>query len=66
MTSIVVGFPTCIGMVEFAILYKWCTYYDEEVDAELGGMTICEGIAYVLSCGKAFSFTPYETDNYVY
>ena len=59
------GIPTCIKTVEFIIFYKWCRYYDEDADAWLGGMTICEAVSYVFTCGKAFKDRPQETDSFV-
>jgi len=50
---IVVGIPTCIGTIEFLLNYKFCKKYDDEADAKLGGMTICEGLFNCLTCGKS-------------
>ena len=54
LTTIVAGIPTIIKLIEFLILYKWCRYYDEDADAYLGGMTVCEAISYMWTCGKSF------------
>ena len=50
---ITAGIPTCILTTEFFLNYKFGTYYDDEAEAYLGGMTICEGITYVLTMGAS-------------
>jgi hypothetical protein len=50
---IVLGIPTCILTVEFVLNFKFCQKYNEEVDAMMGGMTICEAITYIVTCGKS-------------
>jgi hypothetical protein len=51
MFTIVMGIPTCVGIIEFILNFKFCRKWDEENEAMLGGMTICECITYILSCG---------------
>ena len=65
MMMIVVGIPTCIGMVEFLLNYKFCRVKDEEANAYIGGMTICEGLSYVLTCGKSARTNKYILDDYI-
>ena len=50
---IVVGIPTCIATVGFILNYKFCQHYDEEMDSDVGGLTICECITWCFTCGKA-------------
>ena len=66
VTMIVGGIPTCILTVEFALNFKFCSKYDEEADAMLGGMTICEGFTYLVTCGKSFEAIVILQDDYVY
>jgi hypothetical protein len=53
MMMIVVGIPTCVQTMEFILNYKFCRTYDEEKDAYLGGMSVCEFLTFILTCGKA-------------
>ena len=66
MLTIVVGIPTCVGAVEFLLNYKFCRKFDEEVDAMMGGMTFCEAVTYIFTCGDAFKSPERVTDDYVY
>ena len=66
LLTIVVGIPTCVGTLEFLLNYKFCRYYDEEKDAFLGGLTVCEAFTYILTCGKAMEKKEIITDSYVY
>lgn len=63
---IVLGIPTCILTVEFVLNFKFCQKYNEEVDAMMGGMTICEAITYVVTCGKSQESPDQIQDDYVY
>lgn len=63
---IVLGIPTCIGTLEFVLNYKFCRKIDEERDAMIGGMTICEAITYALTCGKSETRLILSQDDYVY
>mmetsp|Transcript_2214 Transcript_2214/g.3835 ORF Transcript_2214/g.3835 Transcript_2214/m.3835 type:complete len:253 (+) Transcript_2214:561-1319(+) len=63
---IVLGIPTCIGIIEFILNFKFCQRYDEEKDAMLGGMTICECFTYMLTCGKSMDVPPQDKDEYIY
>ena len=54
VTKIVAGIPTCILTVEFVINYKFGGKWDDQAEAYLGGMTICEGITYAGTCGKSY------------
>ena len=65
MTMIVVGIPTCIMTTEFVLNFKMCQYYDEEKDAMLGGMTICEAITWVFTCGKSMKSPEPEKDEFL-
>ena len=51
VTMIVAGIPTCILTVEFILNFKFCSKWDDEAEATLGGMTICEFVTYCLTCG---------------
>lgn len=42
--SIVVGIPTCIKSMEFLLMFKFCTKFDEDENAYVGGVTICEAL----------------------
>ena len=63
---IVLGIPTCIGTIEFMLNYKFCRTEDEELDALIGGMTICEAFTYALTCGKSERRLVTNEDDYVY
>lgn len=63
---IVAGVPTCILSVEFMLNFKFCTKYDEEKDAQLGGMTICETITYCFTCGESHQIPERTIDDYEY
>jgi len=63
---IVVGIPTCVQAMSFLLNYKFCRTYDEEKDCYLGGMTVCEFLTFVLTCGKAMQRKEVIKDNYVY
>ena len=45
--------------------FKFCQTYDEEADAMLGGMTICEFLFYILTCGKSNQVKPFIADDYI-
>ena len=66
MTTIVAGIPACLQMVEAFLLHKWCRHLDEESDAYVGGMTICEAISYAWTCGKSFEIKEVIKDTYIY
>jgi hypothetical protein len=40
--SIVVGIPTCIKSMEFLLMFKFCRKFDEDENAFVGGVTVCE------------------------
>lgn len=42
--SIVVGIPTCIKSMEFMLMFKFCQKFDEDENASVGGVTICEAL----------------------
>jgi hypothetical protein len=63
---IMLGVPTCIGIIEFVLNFKFCRRYDEEVDAMLGGMTICECFTYIFTCGKSIDVPTQDVDEFVY
>lgn len=62
---IVVGIPTCIMTVEFILNYKFCQKKDEQKEAVLGGMTICEAITWVCTCGKSAQSIKSVPDEYI-
>lgn len=62
---IVVGIPTFIGLIEFFLNFKFCQKYDEEADAMLGGMTFCEAIFFILTCGKSMRAKQFIADEYI-
>lgn len=47
--SIVVGIPTCIKSMEFILMYKFCKKFDEDENAYIGGVTICEALTNMFS-----------------
>jgi hypothetical protein len=51
--SIVVGIPTCIKSMEFLLMYKFCRKFDEDENAYVGGVTICEALTNLFSKKKA-------------
>jgi hypothetical protein len=50
--SIVVGIPTCIKSMEFLLMYKFCRKFDEDENAYVGGVTICEALTNLFSKKK--------------
>jgi hypothetical protein len=54
MTIIFFGIPTCVFSVECLLTTKFCQRIDEQTDAKIGGMTICECTTYICTCGSAF------------
>lgn len=60
-----VGIPTCIGMVEFLLNFKFCKKYDEQADTDIGGMTICEILVYAITCGKSMESQKFILDDYI-
>ena len=65
ITMIVVGIPTCIMTLEFVLNFKFCQQYDEEKDAMLGGMTICEAFTWIMTCGKSMKAPEPEMDEFL-
>lgn len=65
VSMIFAGIPTCIGAVEFVLNYKFCQTYDEETDANVGGLTICECITWIFTCGKALQDPEPEIDEFM-
>lgn len=63
---IYVGIPSCIISVEFTLTYKFCRKFDEDLGVYLDGMTICETITYVYTCGKSSQNPEWNKDNYDY
>ena len=64
---IVVGIPTCIISLEFVLNFKLCQHYDEDLDMTVGGMTVCEAITYVFTCGDSYTdHNNFTIDNYVF
>lgn len=47
--SIVVGIPTCIRSMEIVLMYKFCRRFDEDENAYVGGVTICEALTNLFS-----------------
>lgn len=62
---IVAGIPTCIMSIGFILDYKFCREYDEETDADVGGLTICELITACFTCGKALQTPEPERDEFM-
>lgn len=44
---------------------KFCRHNDEQTDAQVGGMTICECITYICTCGDAMEPPVGDTDEYL-
>ena len=65
ITCIVGGIPTCVFFVELFLMTKFCQRVDEQTDALVGGMTICECITFILTCGKAMHGPRVEADEYL-
>lgn len=59
------GIPTCVYSVECLLTTKFCQRIDEQTDAKIGGMTICECITYICTCGSAFNDPKTEADEYL-
>lgn len=47
--SIVVGIPTCIKSMEFMLMFKFCRRFDEDENAYVGGVTVCECLTNLFS-----------------
>jgi len=65
VTMIVAGIPTCILFVEFLLNFKFCSKFDEEAETQLGGMTICEAISFVCTCGQSNKAPTAIQDDYI-
>jgi hypothetical protein len=63
---IYVGIPSCILFVEFTLTYKFCRRFDDDLGVYLDGMTICECMTWVISCGKSNKIRPVIQDDYDY
>lgn len=42
-------------------MYKFCQHYDENIEAFVGGFSVCDTITCLLTCGLAFR-KPHEDD----
>lgn len=54
---IVVGVPTAIKTMEFLLMFKFCRKFDEDENAYVGGMTVCECLATCCSAKKPVAET---------
>ena len=65
VTMIVAGVPTMIALFEWGFSFKFCQYYDEEMDAYLGGMTTLEFITWMCTCGKSAKGKDSDKDPFI-
>jgi hypothetical protein len=49
--GITLGVTLLIGFVNFCLMFKFCQHYDENLDAYVGGCSICDFISCLLTCG---------------
>jgi len=48
------GVSVFIGLVNFCLMYKFCQHYDENLDSNVGGFSICDAIACLVTCGLIY------------
>ena len=48
---IIVGISILIAIINFCMIYKFCQVYDEDVEAMVGGHSICDAISCFVTCG---------------
>lgn len=51
---IAIGVTVVICFVNFCLMYKFCQYYDENLDSRVGGFSICDAITCLLTCGMVY------------
>lgn len=52
--GIIIGVTFLIYLVNFCLIYKFCQRYDENLDALVGGVSICDMISCVLTLGLIY------------
>jgi len=48
------GVSLFIGLVNFCLMFKFCQHYDENLDSQVGGFSICDAISCLITCGLIF------------
>jgi len=51
---ITIGVSIFMGIVNFCLQYKFCQQYDEGLDTYVGGFSICDAVACLLTCGLIY------------
>ena len=51
---ITVGLSLLIGVINFCLMYKFFQHYDENLDSMVGGVSICDIISCLLTCGLIY------------
>jgi hypothetical protein len=49
--GITIGVSLFICIINFCITFKFCQHYDENLDTNVGGCSICDLISCLLTCG---------------
>ena len=52
--GITIGVSFFIAFVNFCLMFKFCQHYDENLDTNVGGCSICDLISCLLTCGLIF------------
>lgn len=51
---ITIGVSLVIGIINFCLMHKFCQSYDENIDAYVGGFSICDAFTCILTCGLIY------------
>ena len=52
--GITIGVSLLIAFVNCCLMFKFCQHYDENLDTNVGGCSICDLISCLLTCGLIF------------
>lgn len=58
---IIVSLSVCIG--NFCLVHKFCQHYDEGSDCYIGGFSLCDALACLLTCGLTIWSTSNENSS---
>lgn len=51
---IITGVSVFVSLINFCLMYKFCQRYDENLDSNVGGFSICDAITFLLTCGLMY------------
>ncbi len=51
---ITMGVSVFIGLINFCLMYKFCQHYDENLDSQVGGCSICDFLSCIITCGLIY------------